>query len=302
MTGLGELWNRLINMFNSVEFSPINDTLDILLVTVIIYFVFKFLRDRRAGKLASGVVLFLVLLMISDMFEMRALNFLLQSVTQAGLVALLIVFQPELRSALEKMGSGPIKNIKAMFLSTDLKEYTNSINEICDAVERLSLTKTGALLVFERETKLGDVVNKKTIIDASINSSLIGNIFYNKAPLHDGAVIIRDNRIYAASCFLPLTQNQDVYKELGTRHRAAIGITEVCDAVVVVVSEETGLISFVNDGVLQRGLSVNDIRERLTQSLIMDNKIFKKAKEEKEAKREKKTKKAKEEKDERGEE
>ncbi len=287
MAGFNELWNKLINMFKSVEFSPINDTLDILLVTIIIYFVFKFLRDRRAGKLAAGVVLFLVLLMISDAFEMRALNFLLQSVTQAGLVALLIVFQPELRSALEKMGAGSLKNIKAMFVSSDVKEYTNGINAICEAVDRMASTKTGALIVFERETKIGDIVKSGTVIDAEINTFLIGNIFYNKAPLHDGALIVRENRLHAAGCMLPLTQNPDVLKELGTRHRAAIGVTEVSDAIVVVVSEETGLISFVVDSKLQRGLTAKELNAKLLKYLVTENIRFKKSKDEKEGKEKK---------------
>jgi len=281
MTGIYNLWNRFVNMVESVEFSPINDTLDILLVTIIIYFVFKFLRDRRAGKLAAGVMLFLVLLMISGMLEMRALNFLLQSVTQAGLVALLIVFQPELRSALEKMGTGSIKNIKAMFVSTDVKEYTKGITAVCDAVESLAATKTGALIVFERETKIGDVAKSGTVIDAEINAMLIGNIFYNKAPLHDGALIVRENRLYAAGCFLPLSQNPDIIKELGTRHRAAIGVSEVCDAVVVVVSEETGLITIAVDGKFQRGISVKALQSQLIKYLITENIGLKKSKEEK---------------------
>jgi len=273
MAELKRLWNGFVEMFKSVEFSPINDTIDILLVTVIIYFVFKFLRDRRAGKLAAGVVLFLIMLVISDMFEMRALNFLLKSVTQAGLVALLIVFQPELRSALEKMGTGSIKNIKAMFSSNSVKELMAGINEICQAAESLSATKTGALIVFEGETKLGDIITTGTVMNAEISSMLIGNVFYNKAPMHDGALLVRDNRLYAAGCFLPLTQNTDIMKELGTRHRAGIGITEVSDAVVVIVSEETGIISVAKDGKLERGLSSTALKKMLIDVLLTENNV-----------------------------
>jgi len=196
-------------------------------------------------------------------------------------VALLIVFQPELRSALEKMGTGSIKNIKAMFVSTDVKEYTKGITAVCDAVESLAATKTGALIVFERETKIGDVAKSGTVIDAEINAMLIGNIFYNKAPLHDGALIVRENRLYAAGCFLPLSQNPDIIKELGTRHRAAIGVSEVCDAVVVVVSEETGLITIAVDGKFQRGISVKALQSQLIKYLITENIGLKKSKEEK---------------------
>ncbi len=273
MAELKALWGRFVEMFTSVEFSPINDTVDILLVTVIIYFAFKFLRDRRASKLAAGVILFLVLLVISDMFDMRALNFLLKSVTQAGLVALLIIFQPELRSALEKMGTGSIKNIKSMFSSTtDIKKYMDGITEVCKAAERLAATKTGAIIIFERETKMGDIAKNGTVIDAEINSMMIGNIFFNKAPLHDGALIVRDNRLYAAGCFLPLTQNPDIMKELGTRHRAAIGVSEVSDAVVVVVSEETGVISVAIDGKLKRGYSAASLEKLLVEHLLSDDK------------------------------
>lgn len=273
MAEIKRLWNSFVEMFKSVEFSPINDTIDILLVTVIIYFVFKFLRNRRAGKLAAGVVLFLIMLVISDMFEMRALNFLLKSVTQAGLVALLIVFQPELRSVLEKMGTGSIKNIKAMFSSNSVKELMAGINEICQAAESLSATKTGALIVFERETKLGDIITTGTVMNAEISSMLIGNIFYNKAPMHDGALLVRDNRLYAAGCFLPLTQNTDIMKELGTRHRAGIGITEVSDAVVVIVSEETGIISVAKDGKLERGLSSTALKKMLLDVLLTEHNV-----------------------------
>lgn len=271
MTEIKNFWNGLVEMVRSVEFSPINDTLDILAVTAIIYLTFKFLGDRRAGKLAAGVVLFFVFFVLSDAFEMSALNFLLKSITQAGLVALIIVFQPELRSALEKLGTGSIKNIKGMFGGPDMKETVEGISEICKATEGLSATKTGALMVIECETKLGDVIKSGTVIDADITSMLIGNIFYNKAPLHDGALLIRNNRLYAAGCFLPLSQNQDIMKDLGTRHRAAIGISEVSDAIVIVVSEETGIISVAQNGKLERGLSGTTLEKMLIDLLLNES-------------------------------
>lgn len=269
MAELKKMWQGLLEMLSSVEFSPIIDTIDIILVTAIIYITFKFLRDRRAGKLAAGVVLFFILLIISNTFEMRALNYLLKSITQAGLVALIVVFQPELRSALEKLGTGSIKNIKGMFSATGMKEVVEGIREIRKAVDNLSATKTGALIVIECETKLGDVIKSGTVIDADISSMLIGNVFYNKAPLHDGALLIRNNRLYAAGCFLPLSQDPDIMKELGTRHRAAIGISEVSDAVVIVVSEETGIVSVARDGKLERGLSGTAL-EKLLIDLLLD--------------------------------
>ncbi|MBQ3195792.1 MAG: diadenylate cyclase CdaA [Clostridia bacterium] len=271
MSKLKMMWNQIVETISSVEFSPINDIIDILLVTVIIYTAFKFLRDRRAGKLVVGVILFFVLLLISNALELRALSFLLQSITQAGLVALIILFQPEFRSALEKVGTGSIKNIKGMFSGAGMKEVVVGIQELRKATENLSATKTGALIVIECETKLGDVIKSGTVIDADISSMLIGNIFYNKAPLHDGAMLIRNNRLYAAGCFLPLSQDPDIMKELGTRHRAAIGITEVSDAVVIIVSEETGIISVARDGNLERGLSGAALEKLLLDLLLTEN-------------------------------
>lgn len=271
MTKLKELWSSLVEILDSVEFSPVKDIIDILLVTAIIYMTFKFLRDRRAGKLAAGVVLFLIVLLFSDLLGLDALSFLLKSISQAGLVALIIVFQPELRSVLEKVGTGSIKNIKGMFGGTEMKQLMEGIQEIRKAAESLAAKKTGALMVIEGETKLGDVIKTGTVIDSKISSMLIGNIFYNKAPLHDGALLIRGSRLYAAGCFLPLSQNQDIKKELGTRHRAAIGMSEVSDAIVIVVSEETGLISVATDGHLERGLSGAALEKLLIDLLLSEN-------------------------------
>ncbi|MBR6594553.1 MAG: diadenylate cyclase CdaA [Clostridia bacterium] len=271
MTKLKELWSSLVEMLDSVEFSPVKDIIDILLVTAIIYMTFKFLRDRRASKLAAGVVLFFIVLLFSDLLGLDALSFLLKSISQAGLVALIIVFQPELRSVLEKVGTGSIKNIKGMFGGTDVKQLMEGIQEIRKAAESLAATKTGALMVIEGETKLGDVIKTGTVIDSKITSMLIGNIFYNKAPLHDGALLIRGGRLYAAGCFLPLSQNQDIKKELGTRHRAAIGMSEVSDAIVIVVSEETGLISVAIDGRFERGLSGAALEKLLVDMLLSEN-------------------------------
>ncbi len=271
MKELQNLWSSFVEMIRNVEFSPINDTIDILLVTAILYVAFKFLRDRRAGKLAAGVALFFIVLIISDVAEMRALNFILSSLTQAGLVALLIIFQPELRSALEKMGNGSIKNIKGMFTTAATKEMISSFKEMGKAVDELADSKTGALIVFERDTKLGDVIKSGTIVDAGINSMLINNIFYNKAPLHDGAMVIRNNRVFAAGCFLPLSQNQDIIKELGTRHRAGIGISEVSDAIVIIVSEETGMVSVAIDGKLRRGFRGSEIEKILVDGFLTES-------------------------------
>lgn len=271
MTELKNIWQTLTEMFRSVEFSPVNDVVDIVLVSIIIYFTFRFLRDRRAGKLAAGVMLFLIFLIFSDMLQMRALNFILKSITQAGLVALIIVFQPELRSALEKMGTGSIKNIRGMFSTAGVKDIVGSISELCKAAAVLSGERTGALIVLERETKLGDVIKTGTVTDAQVSAILISNIFKNKSPLHDGALLIRNNRLYAAGCILPLSQDIDIARELGTRHRAALGMSEVSDAVVIVISEETGIISVARNGNLERGLSGAALEKLLIDILISDS-------------------------------
>lgn len=267
MQSIKEFWSYIINQLSSVE---IIDIIDIILVSVILYYTFKFLSDRRAGKLAVGVGLFLAVLFISEFLEMRALNFLLTSLSQVGLIALIIVFQPEFRSALEKMGTGSLKNLNRRFSNYSASTVEVSVNEICSAVERLSQTKTGALMVFERDTKLGDVIKTGTVIDAEISAMLINNIFYNKAPLHDGAVIVRGNKLYSAGCFLPLSSNADIIKDLGTRHRAAIGMSENSDALVLVVSEETGTVSIAKDGKLERGFNSRTLRKYLMNAFVGD--------------------------------
>ncbi len=247
------------------------DLIDIGIVAILLYWLFKFVRDRRAGKLLIGVVMLGGLLILSDLLNMRALNFILTNLFSVGLVAIVIVFQPELRSALEKFGGESLRNFRRM--DADEAAVTRSaIGEISVAAESLSQSKTGALIVFERTTRLGDYIRTGTVVDATASSFLIGNIFFNKAPLHDGAVIIRKGRVHAAGCFLPLSSNTDIIKDLGTRHRAAIGMSENSDSVVLVVSEETGVISVAIDGELKRGFTRKSLETFLATQLIPDDK------------------------------
>ena len=248
------------------------DIIDILLVALFFYYAFKFVRDRRAGKLLVGLVILVIVLLISSLLQMRAVNFLLSNLFSIGLIALVIVFQPELRSALEKVGGESLRGFKMRSESDGVAALRSAIGETCTAVEDLSRTKTGALIVFERGTKLGDYIRTGTLIDAVTTSFLLGNIFFNKAPLHDGAVIIRNAHIHAAGCFLPLSTNSEIVKELGTRHRAAIGISENSDCVVVVVSEETGVISVAMDGKLQRGYDRGSLEKYLESLLVVEDK------------------------------
>jgi len=260
-------FHYIINQLDSVG---IADIFDILIVAFVFYYLFKFVRERRAGKLALGVILILIMLFISELFDMRATNFILRAVVNVGLIALLIVFQPELRSMLEKMGGESLKGFKGKLDKSTATHYKNIIGEICYAVEGLSSNRTGALIVIEGTTKLGDVIKTGTLINGDISAFLIGNIFYDKAPLHDGAVIIRGLKILAAGCFLPLSTNPDIVKDLGTRHRAGIGMSENSDAAIIIVSEETGIISVATNGELKRGFNREELEHFLISLLIRE--------------------------------
>ena len=259
-----ELGGNFISLVKSIG---VLDVFDIILVAVLIYYAFNFLRNRRAGKLVFGVVILFALQLLSDLLGLVATQFILQNVLQLGLIALLILFQPELRSALEKMGgSGALRSFIGIPVERDDKA-TAAIAAVASAAADMSRNKTGALMVFERSTKLGDIASTGVIIDARPSTFLIRNIFFEPAPLHDGALVIRDGQLYAAGCILPLTK-KSVSSALGTRHRAGIGLTEQSDAVVVIVSEETGAISVAIGGVLNHDVSDGDLRDILTTEFL----------------------------------
>lgn len=245
---------------NIIHSLNIFDVLDILILTFLVYYVIKLLRETRAMQLLKGIFFIIVIFILVKIFNLRAMSFLLDNFLQVGIIAIMIVFQPELRRILEKVGGTKVatfaQSVEKNAGNTSVRE--RAILGIADACARLHDSKTGALIVIERETKLGDIIEKETtsIINAECEPELFCNLFYNKAPLHDGAVIIRDNRIYAAGCFLPNTQkDQFLSTELGSRHRAAVGMSENSDALVIVVSEETGTISVALDGQLSRDLT-----------------------------------------------
>ena len=267
---ISEIWKN--NVWIHLKNIGLNDILDILLLSLILYCVYKFIRDKRAVKLFIGLGVVVAILVFSYIFRLNSIKFIFQNFFQVGLIALIILFQPELRAALEKVGNTPLSGIK--FRGGDSVEQANimeAIDAVCDAVMDMSRSKTGALIVFERSTKLGDFTKSGVLLNAHISRRLIGNLFYNKAPLHDGAVVIRDYRIYAASCMLPLTNSEEVIATLGTRHRAAIGISEVSDAVVVVVSEETGIVSVAINGTLKRNYRRLTLKQTLLNSLVGPN-------------------------------
>ena len=259
---LSAVWNTLKNI-------RVTDIIDIILVAVMFYYVYRFIRERRAGKLAAGLLILLLILLLSDILDMRAMQFIMQNLFQVGMVAVIVVFQPELRSALEKVGAEPLRGLRSISEKSGNDASTIAmINEVTEAACDMSLDKTGALIVIERTTKLGDIIKTGTIVNADTTAFLIRNIFFKNAPLHDGAMIIRDDRIYAAGCFLPLSTNNDIIKDLGTRHRAAIGMSENSDAVIVVVSEENGTISIAVEGELKRNFSYNSLKAELTRLFL----------------------------------
>ncbi len=269
---MGSIINTVKGMFTYVGVVisgiRITDIIDILIVAFLLYYVYSFIRDRRAGKLAAGVVLLMVFMLVSEVANLYTMSFIMENVFQVGIIALIIVFQPELRSALEKMGAEPLKTLKLGDKGNSLSGSKSFIEALTIAACDLSLEKTGALIVIERSTKLGDIIRTGTVVDAKADPSLIKNIFFNKAPLHDGAMVMREGRIHAAGCFLPLSTNPEIIKALGTRHRAGIGMSENSDAVVIIVSEETGTISSAIDGVLSSNYSYQTLKKFLERQLI----------------------------------
>ena len=260
-----EFFSSYLQIIKAME---IKDFFDIAIVTVLLYVAIDFLRERRAGKLAVGVGILVIFQFICNLFNLTAVTFLLENLFQFGFIALFIVFQPELRSALEKVGGEPMKGIRNIADARNQTMITEAIKEICDATLKMSENQTGALLVIERTTKLGEYIKSGTVIDAELSDYAVRNIFFKGAPLHDGAVIIRDGRLYAAGCFLPLSQREDIVKSLGTRHRAALGISENSDALVIIVSEETGIISTALEGNLKRGHDYASLKNELNRVLI----------------------------------
>lgn len=270
---IGDLWTYFINQIKAMG---IADVIDILLVSVLIYYIYKFIRERRAGKLAVGIGVLLLMTMLSNLFELNVINYFMKNIFQVGLIAAVVIFQPELRSLLENVGGDSIKRLRSIGEDKEYQQTLTFINELCEAVGEMSMSKTGALIVIEQSTKLGDIISTGTVINADTSSMLIRNIFFNKSPLHDGAVVIRDQRVYAAGCLLPLATKNNITKELGTRHRAAIGASEASDALVVVVSEETGTISLAHKGHMHRGYDAVRLKAKL-DSLLVEDKTKKKS-------------------------
>ena len=263
-------WEWMVSIAMNFQFK---DAVDIIIVAFLIYGVVKLVIESRAGQLVKGLFLLVILFIISSNFNLVMVSRVLAYFFQFAFVAILIVFQPEISKALEQVGRNNVgQSIAAVVTgrdrSYDRAQIRKAINAVVDGVGILQQLKMGALIVFERKTKLGDIIETGTQINCEPSGQIVGNIFFNKAPLHDGAMIIRDGMIHAAGCILPLTKNTSVSAELGTRHRAALGVSEESDAVVVVVSEETGQISVAVNGVLARRFTRDTLRDVLEGYLI----------------------------------
>ena len=267
---LRNIWVALTNVFQSIK--PI-DMLDIALVTCLIYIILKFVRETRAGQLLRGILFVVAVFFISDFLKLRVIRLISVKALNAGLIAIIILFQPELRRVLEKFGATTVMLSRLTIGENEdvIAQWNRAIPIIAESVAQLSRTATGALIVIERSTRLGEQISNGTVMKAEPSVELFGNIFFNKTPLHDGAVIMRDGIIWAAACFLPKPQKEELIdKHLGSRHRAAIGMSENSDAIVIVVSEETGQISVALNGELTRDYTHDKLKAFLEEQLYND--------------------------------
>lgn len=247
----------------------IQDIIDISLVAYVVYKGMNIMKETRAAQLISGLFLMVVMLPVSDMIGLNTVSYILKNTMQMGILAVLIVFQPELRRALEQIGRS---RFGRMFSFDDMSvahvlEPEILASEICEAARYLSGAKIGALIVMEKRTKLGDIIRTGVNLNASVSAELLVNIFIPNTPLHDGGIVIRGDKIMAAACLLPLTANQNLNTELGTRHRAALGLSEISDAQILVISEETGKISIASNGELKRNLTIEALRRTILKSM-----------------------------------
>lgn len=269
MQTLAAFWSQLLYVISNIR---IFDLIDIAIIAFIIYKAIEFFKETRAGQLIKGIAVVFVAYLLANWFDLVTLKWLILKVTDSLLVVAVIVFHPEIRRLLEKVGHSRIPSLgRGQMSDVEYQEQFLRLNEICKAVNNMQEKKIGALIVLERRTPLGEIADSGTNVDATISTELIQNIFYPKSPLHDGGMVIRGNRIVSAGCILPLTNNSELNSQLGTRHRAAIGMSEYSDAVVVVVSEETGLISVCEGGNITRGYNSVTLKEALIEKLYSND-------------------------------
>jgi len=276
-----DIWDKFSTFWDQVSTVLLSfrlpDLLDVCLVAFILYSAIKLIRETRAIQLTKGLVLLGIVYLAISALNMKASIFIFQKLFSDFIIVLIILFQPEIRHALENVGGSKFRNLSILNSAKSenfkLEEATkDTINAICRACNELSYKKIGAIIVFEKDILLGEVIKTGTIIDAIVTQELTENIFFPMSPLHDGAAIIRAGRLHAAGCILPLTQNINLSRELGTRHRAALGLSEQSDAVVAIVSEETGFISVAYKGTLDRDLSYAVLRDKLYNYLVFTDK------------------------------
>ncbi|MBO5020294.1 MAG: diadenylate cyclase CdaA [Clostridia bacterium] len=267
---MDKIFDTLYTVFNQISYAISNisffDFVDIAILSYIIFKSIGFLKETRAGQLVKGLLILFVVYIISIWWDLVTVKWLLSNIMEAALIAAVVIFQPELRRILEKVGRTNFARGQ-MFESED-DALSICIDHISKAAATMQENKIGALIVFENRTQLGEIISTGTVINAEASPSMINNVFFPKSPLHDGAMIIRDGRLYAAGCILPLTQREDISLQLGTRHRAAIGMTENSDAVVLVISEETGTISIAVDGQITRDYNAVSAGAELKRLLL----------------------------------
>ena len=276
--GIGGVGMNLSGLFANIKsvFSSFTlfDAIDILVLALLFFCVFNFFKGKKGGALLTGISICLFIWFLSTTLNLYGTSFIFSKVFEIGVIALIIIFQPELRDVLERMGSGPLNGILSFGDQKKKQQlYYTAVDNICAAVSDLARTKTGALIVLSRTTSLDDVIQTGVAINADANSFLLRNLFFNKAPLHDGAVVIDDARVIAAGCLLPLTRRQDFDTDLGTRHRAAVGMSEISDAIIIVVSEETGIISVASDCTLTRNYTTDTLRSFLLKAWVKDKSV-----------------------------
>lgn len=260
--------NVLTYISRFLQIMKFTDFIDITIIILFVHYLSRMVRETRARQLIKGIVIILLTLPISSLLNLTAVSYILKNTMQLGAFAVIVLFQPELRNMLEKVGRSNVgKILDFTGLQTGSEKDEGVIDDITEAVMNMSKSRTGALIVLERETALGEYANNGTLIDSLVSASILENLFVENTPLHDGAVIIRNNRIYAAACVLPLTNNTNLSRELGTRHRAAIGLSEVSDAVVIVVSEETGKVSIAISGTLTRNLDEESLKKAINKAM-----------------------------------
>lgn len=268
LNSIADFFNKILSVFSTFRFS---DFLDIAVVSVIIYVCVRIIRETRAMQLVKGIIFLAVVYLVVNLLDMEASTILFRQIFNNIILVIAVLFAPEIRNILEQIGKGTArKNFKTIIhpgVAVELAEIQDGIEATIKACSNMSDSKTGALIAFENNTLLGNVIESGTVIDAKASRALIENVFYPKTPLHDGAMVIRDGKVYAAGCILPLTK-KPLKSSFGTRHRAAVGLSEESDAVVVVVSEETGAISVARGGVLTNDISDGELRDILMSTFI----------------------------------